>query len=193
MIISHLHKLIFTTTPKSGSLTGFVLMREYFNAVAEFNHRVKVPKQYKHYHNFTFVRNPYERFCALYHSCVVLKQPKYMAVIPKFARKDMVSYIKWCISLIPQNSYPQSSIAGLYTSQSLWHERSEVKEFIHIEEANKIFNFKYPELKIIFPHVRKREHVTWDEIKTEELTYLINKWASLDFELYNYAKVNISS
>jgi len=193
LIIAHKHKLVFVTTPKSGSLTGFTLMREYFGGKEAFNHKKDVPVGVRGYHIFTFVRNPYERFCALWHSCVELGQTAYLDVIPKYAQANIVEYAKWCISLTDKTT-PPSSISGLYTSQSYWHKTTWVKEFIHIEEAAKVFQLKYPELDIEFPHSRKRKHARWDELRTDELTMLINKWAGKDFERFGYEKeLNLSS
>ncbi len=188
MIISHPYKLIFITTPKSGSLSGFVLMREYFGAVAEFNHNIVVPDKYKHYHSFTFVRNPYERFCSLWHSCVAIGQPVYINKIPKYAQKSILEYAKWYVALTRKHNYPVGNISGLYMAQHSWHINSGVKEVIKIEAAGKIMKQKYPDLNIKFPHIRKRDHPTWKDLKTEQLTELVNIWAGNDFALYNYKK-----
>lgn len=187
LIISHKHKLIFVTTPKSGSLTGFTLMRKYFRATGQFNHKKDVPLGLKDYHVFTFVRNPYERFCSLWHSCVLLGQKAYIDVIPKSAQVNIVAYVNWCTGLTERTT-PRSSISGLYTSQSYWHNSTKVTDFIHIEDAAKVFNERYPELNINFPHSRKREHATWKDLKTNELIKLINEWAGEDFERFGYKK-----
>ena len=184
MIISHKYELVFVTTPKAGSLTGFTLMRDYFEAVGKFNHRRNIPSGVTKYHSFTFVRNPYERFCSVFNARVAMKQPQFIKQVPEKAKSSMEAFASWMINFTP----PADSISGVYTSQSYWHKKSSVKEFIHIEDAAKVFTERYPELNIKFPHARQRKHKAWDDVKTDELTLLINKWAGEDFERFGYKK-----
>jgi len=187
MIISHKYKLVFITTPKSGSHTGFKLMEDYFGAAGGFNHSTKIPAGLKDYSSFTFVRNPYERFCALYHACVT---NHYKAWVPKSARKTKLSYAKWYASMAKKNCYVRSDLTS---SQSYWHKNSRIKNYIQIEKAEEIFDSLYPELNIQMPHELRREHFTWEDVKTDNLIHYINIWAGDDFKLYGYERENINS
>ena len=179
MIASHEYKLVFVTTPKSGSHTGFELMRKYFGAEANFNHISKVPYEYRDYNSFSFVRNPYERFCALYHACVVNDVKLF---VPTYARTSILKYGEWLAGLNQHFAIRKD----LTVRQSKWHEYSGVKTFVQIERAQETFNEWYPELKIVMPHELKREHPTWKDVNTSELKECVLKWAKSDFERFGY-------
>ena len=72
--------------------------------------------------------------------------------------------------------------------QHLWHEKSRINLYLHIEEAQEYFNQYYPYLEIKMPHELKREHPTWQDVRAPELTELVNTWAGDDFKLYGYFK-----
>jgi hypothetical protein len=187
VIISNKYKLIFISTPKSGSHTGFKLMQDYFEAEnTSFNHNTVIPNNIRNYHSFTFVRNPYDRFCALYHACVI---NHFKPFVPKSAKTSPLTYAKWYAKLTKAGRYPR---VDLCAAQWVWHKKSRVKEYIHIEEAQEVFNNKYSEKNIIMPHELKRNHIIWNEIKTDELIYYVNLWAGKDFQLYGYKNENDS-
>jgi len=180
VIISDTHKLVFITTPKSGSHTGFKLMTDYFNASAGFNHNLKVPNICKNYRIFTFVRNPYERFCSLYHACVINDEKKF---VPSKAKRSILDYAIWLAKCKRTEMYPRIDLCA---PQHIWHRTSSVKEFIQIEKAQEFFNNLFPELNIKIPHELKREHPTWDNVITDTLKYYVDIWAGRDFYLYGY-------
>lgn len=188
MIISHKYRLIFITTPKSGSHTGFTLMLNYFNAQeVSFNHRKIKPNTLNNYHSFSFVRNPYERFCALYHACVINDTKPF---VPKSAKRDILSYAKWYAGMAKCNQYPREDLTS---SQSHWHRDTKINEFIQIETAQEEFNKLYPELNIVMPHELKRKHPAWKDVRTPELIKYVNIWSQKDFELYGYECENSNS
>lgn len=180
MIISHKHKHIFVTTPKCGSHTGFKLMQDYFEAPdTGFNHSRAIPKEYKHYKSFTFVRNPYERFCALYHACIVNDRKPW---IPKKV-KSIYDYAFYLADKKNWGSRPDLTIP-----QYKWHEKSKLDLHIKIESAQNLFDLLYPDLNIKMPHELKRTHSVWSDERTPELTQSVNEWAGKDFELYGYTR-----
>jgi len=181
VIISDKHKLIFITTPKSGSHTGFKLMEDYFEGEAKFNHSLKIPRKYKTYKSFTFVRNPYERFCALYHACVINDRKTF---VPTKAR-NLLGYAKWMASIAKIQAFPR---VDLCAAQHIWHKNSKLDEYVQIENAANTINLWYPELDIHFPHELKREHPVWKDIVTATLKYYVDIWAGKDFKLYGYKK-----
>jgi len=176
VIISNKYKLIFVTTPKSGSHTGFMLMEDYFDAAAGFNHNLKIPGRCKNYHSFTFVRNPYERFCSLYHACVINDEKRF---VPNYAKENILNYGAWYAGMAKRDSYPRIDLCA---AQWKWHENSKIDEYVQIEEAQ----YRFAALDI--PHELKREHPTWKDVKNDELTMYVNIWAGKDFELYGYNK-----
>jgi hypothetical protein len=161
-------------------------MERYFEAEkTSFNHSKNIPHKYKHYHKFTFVRNPYERFCALYHACVVNDRKPF---VPKNVNTPL-DYARFYATLTKHGSYPR---ADLTASQSFWHKGLPINEFIHIEDAEEIMRSRYSHIDK-FPHVLKREHPTWKDIKTPEITVYVNFWAGKDFELLGYEREDSDS
>ena len=188
MIVSHEFKTVFITTPKSGSHTGFKLMEKYLQGKARrFNHIIPGKDDYPGYFRFTFVRNPYERFCSLYHACVVNDNKSW---VPKKARKNILNYAKWYANLTKNKSWIRKDLTA---SQSEWHKYSTIHKYIQIENAQKEIDELFFPTKIIIPHELKRKHSTWEEVRTEELTKLINYWAGQDFSLYGYERENSNS
>jgi hypothetical protein len=183
VIISEKYKLVFITTPKSGSHTGFRLMETYFEPKpTSFNHSIVVPEKYKNYGKFTLVRNPYERFCALFHACVINDKKKF---VPGNARQNILEYAKWMAKCSYHKNYIRKDLTA---PQYQWHENSKDLLYIKIEQAQEIFNTAYPELNIRMPHELKRDHPTWKDWCTNELTHYVNLWANKDFDLYGYDK-----
>ena len=125
MIISHKFNLIFITTPKSGSHTGFKLMKKYFEAQdTGFNHSRNLPQRWRHYRTFTFVRNPYERFCALHHACVV---NHYKPWVPNNARKSMEDYALWYAKMATSKRFVREDLTA---AQHVWHDKTKINWFI---------------------------------------------------------------
>ena len=178
LIISHKHKLIFVTTPKSGSHTGFKLMKDYYEAEAAFNHGTSIPDKCRNYHSFTFVRNPYERFCSLFNACVV--NPGHnKRYIPLQARMSILHYAKWLAKLTQTRSYPRIDLCA---AQEVWHEKTNVKEYVQIEKAQDRF------AALDVPHELKRGTLTWKDVRTDNILHYVNIWAGKDFDLYGYTK-----
>lgn len=178
---------MFISTPKSGSHTGFRLMEDYFKAdKTSFNHNKVVPTMCKNYFKFSFVRDPYERFCALYHACVINDRKPF---IPKKVQ-TIVQYAKWMANIKLNNSYPRIDLCA---PQYVWHLKTNVDKFIKIEEAEKVFNELYPELNIKMPHELKRKHLIWEDVKNKELQLYVDIWAQIDSILYGYHNENCYS
>lgn len=179
--------MIFVTTPKSGSHTGFKLMQDYFGAKGGFNHSIQTPHNLNDYYKFTFVRNPYDRFCSLYHACVINHEKKF---VPIHARKHIIKYAEWMLKCAKNQIFPRKD---LMAPQWLWHEQSRLDNYIQIEHAEVEFKRAFPKKNIVMPHELKREHITWEEVKTPQLTELVTDWAGKDFEFYGYKNENNSS
>jgi hypothetical protein len=179
--------MIFVTTPKSGSHTGFKLMQDYFGAKGGFNHSTQTPANLGDYYKFTFVRNPYDRFCSLYHACVINDKKKF---VPRHARKHIINYAQWMVKCTKKRRFPRRK---LMAPQWLYHEHSRLDNYIQIEHAQEEFRRAFPDKNIVMPHELRRDHVTWDEVKTPKLIELVNEWAGKDFEFYGYKNENNSS
>lgn len=187
MIISHTDEVIFITTPKSGSHSGFKLMEKYFGVAINFNHNREIPSKYRNYFSFTFVRNPYERFCALYHACVINDSK---AFVPAKAKKSILNYADWMYHMTLHHTYPREDLCA---AQHYWHRKSRINKYIQIENAEEELKELFPDMQYLkIPHELKREHPTWKDVRTDELTYLVSEWAGKDFELYEYERENIS-
>ena len=110
MIISDKYKLVYMTVPKSASHTGFKLMQDYFEAKGKHNHGTTVPHNLIHdYLVFALVRNPYERFCALYHACVINHIKPH---VPISVKRPLIKYAKWYASLAEKNQYPRLDLCA---------------------------------------------------------------------------------
>ena len=192
MRISHKHELVFISTPKSGSLSGFTLMEKEFGGVRYGRyHQTVVPKNYKHYRRFTFVRNPYDRFASLWYSCVIHGKTGPERAATRYRRKllpllggndDVLSFGKYLCKV--RGKFPIEHIK----SQS-YHLRGVTKglKFIHVENASQEFNEWFQgDKEYEVPHMRKRDHRLWDDIKSEELIYYVNQWAKWDFPTCGY-------
>jgi len=61
MIILQKYKLVWSSVPRTGTLSMIKLLRKYGGVVIPKCHRHKVPKEYNTFHKFMIVRNPYTR------------------------------------------------------------------------------------------------------------------------------------
>lgn len=193
MRISSKHKLVFISIPKTGSLSGWTFMETEFNApTARDFHHINLPSRALNYRKFSFIRNPYERFVSIYHAIVTLGGPreKYKKFYLKTAKNDnILTFAKYILN---KKLYSSEKIEWkLVKSQSEYLNTLKYGDIklIHIENASEEFNnwFKGDKIYTI-PHLRKRKHLTWDEVKTEELITLVNNWAGEDFKMGNYEK-----
>jgi len=196
MRISHEHKLIFFSTPKCGSHTGWEIMEKYFNAKRTGTiHLGVVPEKYRNYLAFTFVRNPYERAIAIWNS--LLEFPK-TDNDERGYRRQFMSYIgsdtfedfcEWLASTggvtdRARITWPQWKIHALSNIKNINYFKLE-----ELQENLKPFLYLNTGVSIgTFPHNLKRKHPTWKEIQTPKLKQLINKWAGKDFDRYGYIK-----
>lgn len=184
MIISEPHKLIFISTPKAGSHTGFQLWMNAFGASPGMvNHDRVLPMQIDRdeYRVITFVRNPYLRFCSIYYFIQNNERMKIQKTIQEFA--DWITEMKVTNSFIIKEQ--------LVTPQYYWHRNTDIDEFVQLEKLQEWADSNFPELNITVPHEFKLPHPSWEEVKTPELIQAINIWAKEDFEMFNYTKEEI--
>lgn len=201
MRISDKYKLIFVSTPKSGSHTGWKLMEENFPINNSSMHNNIVPENKTNYNAFTFVRNPYERAVALWHSVLwthLSKNKKQQQIGQRYRKEfmkrvgadDFSSFCKYLASL--DRNKPGDFYRHLIKSQTHYHSVTNLKnlKYFKIENIKEelpkylldVTGIKIKEI----PHELKRNHETWKDLYTEENKSNIIKWAEEDFTLYKY-------
>jgi hypothetical protein len=190
MRISHIHRIIFVSNPKTGSHTGFKLMEQNFNGKPYGSfHNVKVPDQFKNYSAFTFVRNPYERAVSIWNSVFnFIKDP---AEVPNRDRRNYLKAIgsdnfrDFCIWIqdwpnlnhIHEATKPQ--FAHLHKCNvPLCYVRTENM----LEDLNLFLIDKGIEPLDSVPHELKRPHKTFQELGDQDCLNAINIWAKDDFK-----------
>ena len=58
---------------------------------------------------------------------------------------------------------------------------------LHLENLNKEFHaLPFVTKPVTIPHELKRDHATWDDLKTDEITEYANTWSGDDFEKFGY-------
>jgi len=200
MRVSDKHKLIFFSTPKCGSHTGWKLMEKNFWAQkikGTGMHTNVVPAKYKEYSAFTFTRNPYERAISQWNA--VLKAPLIEGDFRGYRQQflklvgsdDFTKFCRW-LSSVNWEKNPTNLRGNLMYPQYILHDRSNLvnKTFIKLENIESdlpryLKEITGKEISVI-PYELKRDHPTWEELKTPETEELIRKWAKEDFKRYEY-------
>ena len=200
MRISKKYELIFLSTPKAGSHTGWKLMEDNFSPIVVSNmHYNIVPTQYINYNAFTIVRNPYDRAVSLWNSLLwahLTAKPNKMHIAKRY-RKVFLDKVKsdkfedfteWLAKSRQINS-------DFYTkfemSQTKYHSTSNIKcKYFQLENINNTLPKYLLEKTGVqissIPCELKRKHESWHELKTDKARDNIIRWAEKDFESYGY-------
>jgi len=192
--ISHTHKIIFVSNPKTGSHTGFKLMEENFNGKAYGSfHHVVVPDKFKSYSAFTFVRNPYERVVSIWNS--VFNFAKDPAQIPIRDRKnylkavgsdDFKDFCLW-IQDWPNLNHMHPATTPQYAHLSQCNvPLTYIKTEDMLEDLNKFLITNGIEPLASVPHELNRPHKSFWEIANAECVDAVNTWSKDDFKLGSY-------
>ena len=191
MRISDEHKLVFISTPKAGSHTGFHIMETYFNAKRYGNqfHQKLFPTYTRNdYTFFTFTRNPYDRAVSLWHSVFNGKKQygdHYLRFIPDN------SFSSWCRFLAVKNKPKTNHFLHITTTDQItWP-----KEVVPPKNKVLVFNLEHLEeqlqehfkIPIEVPVLNNKKHQNFWDIATQEDVQNVNIWAEKDFE-YGYEK-----
>jgi len=196
MILSREHKFVFISTPKTGSHTFFKLLVEEYDGkrLEGAFHRTEMPPNIDGYTVFSTVRNPYERLVALWNSLLFAKpdphayRDTWLSVIRK---DDFLTFCKFAAKHKDHiETMPEVRTPTLMMPQHRWYRRLPDNVLpLHLENIDAEFKaLPFVNDDVIIPHELKREHATWDDLKSDEIIELANIWAGEDFEKFNYIK-----
>ena len=196
MIVSHKHKFVFISTPKTGSHTFFKLLPEQFDGERQTGgfHRRDIPKGTEGYTIFSTVRNPYERLVALWNSLLHTKpdphayRDTWLSVIRK---DDFRTFCKFAADNHKRiETLASVRMPTLMMPQHRWYNKIPENVIpLHLENINKEFHeLPFITEPVIIPHELKRDHHSWDDLKTDEIIEFANIWAGDDFEKFGYSK-----
>ena len=196
MILSRKHKYVFISTPKTGSHTFFKLLTEQFDGERLQGpfHRTEMPGNTEGYTVFSTIRNPYDRFVALWNSLLFAKPDPYayrdtwLSVIRK---DDLLTFSRFAaknkdrIEMMADVRMPT-----LMMPQHRWYRRLPPNVIsLKLENIDEAFHaLPFVTKRVTLPHELKREHASWDDLKTDEIIANVNEWAGEDFEKFGYEK-----
>lgn len=193
MIISTKHKYVFISTPKTGTHTMFNLLINQFDGqrvVTNGFHSTKIPNEINidEYTIFTTVRNPYDRFVALWYSILYVREDYIQSWSQYLSDKSLESFAIFINNQDFIQNKSKVRLAQLVIPQYKWVSFMPKKTIIlHLENLNQEFHeLSFVNKKCSIPHNLKREHESWDRLKNSKVTDLINKWAEYDFQLFGY-------
>lgn len=198
MILSHDHKFVFISTPKTGSHTFFTLLtNDYFHGerLGPLYHRRDMPEDVDGYTVFSTCRNPYERAVALWHSVLhIEKEDRYRKTWLSVLDDD--SFLSFCRYLAQRRMDIETIRGGprlpmIAVPQWRWYQGMPGDTIpLHLENFEEEFNaLPFITEHHQIPHVLKREHASFDELKTPEITDCINHWAEHDFKRFGYKRI----
>ena len=196
MVISDEYKYVFISTPKTGTHTFYKMLPEEFAGKRQQGayHRRDLPRKIEGYTVFSTVRNPYERLVALWNSLLHTKpdphayRDTWLSVVK---RDDFLTFCKYVAAnhhRIEMN--PDLRMPNLLVPQNRWYRGMPADVIpLHLENLDEEFHaLPFVDKRVTIPHELKRDHASWDEIKTDELIHYANIWAGDDFERFGYAK-----
>ena len=81
----------------------------------------------------------------------------------------------------------------LLMPQCRWYNRIDAEVLpLHLENINVEFHsLPFVDKEVEIPHMLKRSHASWDDLKTDEIVSLANEWAGEDFEKFGYEKEEV--
>ena len=197
MIYSHEYKYVFISTPKTGSHTFFKLLPEEFAGVRQTQggyHSRLMPSGALEHTVFSTVRNPYERLVALWNS--LLHNPNdsfgYRDTWMRVLKND--SFATFCKFAADHHDkierLPEVRLPALMTPQHRWYAGMPERVVpLHLENIDEEFHaLPFVDKRVTIPHELKRDHATWDDLKTDENIHNATIWAGEDFEKFGYTK-----
>ena len=198
MIISKKHKYVFISTPKTGSHTFFKMLPEQFDGERQQGafHRRDLPSGIvgQGYTVFSTVRNPYDRLVALWNSLLHTKpdphayRDTWLSVI---RHDDFATFVKFAANNHKRiETMNALRMPNLMMPQNRWYKAMPADVIpLHLENLSEEFHaLPFVTEPVTIPHELKRDHATWDDLKTDEVTEYANEWAGEDFERFGYTR-----
>jgi len=190
------NKLVFVSTPKCGSHTGWKLMETYFRPIRHSKtHEKRVPIECIEYTAFTFTRHPFDRAVSLWHSMLHghpdPKEDKYRKIFLRRMKNTGDSFEDFCKHLISTRHLYNDFYSNFEKSIFEHNSMTNLKylNYFKLEEINKTlppFLKKETGIDIVVPYEHARKHRKWDEVKTPKSYEYLLQWAERDFENYKY-------
>lgn len=191
MRVSKDKKIVFLSTPKCGSHTGLKLMSALGAIPCNAQHAVTVPEEYIDYTIFTFARNPYDRVASMYNwisntvdgdDFLRVYNSKYYL---EHNAPDFKTFCKWLGTVDTEDYFSEFNTSIIqHLKESNVYDKIKV---IKLEDEPLVELNKFMEVTSLSTEMQQ-EHKSFWELADEECLYLINKWASEDFEEFNYEK-----
>ena len=198
MILSRKNKYVFISTPKTGTHSFYKLLQDEFDGerLKGNYHRTEMPDNADEYLVFSTVRNPYDRLVAIWNSVLHAKNERnnyrdeWLATLRK---DDFLTFAKFAAKYRNDIEYRPVRSPYLLMPQCRWYNKMpEGVTPLHLENISVEFHsLPFVNKEVEIPHMLKRDHASWDEIKTDEITSFVNEWAGEDFEKFGYEKEEV--
>lgn len=200
MIISTKHRYVFASVPKTGTHTMYAILSKHYNGerIGGFHHGT-VPDKYAGYFKFCTVRNPYSKFASIWY--ILNHGNLHNEQITKMIQKplEIMTLAEWMIK--ERGNLLPFTLTGLKLGSVMCPTSLYIKQkfnftpdkFLKIEEletelSTLPFSDKSIKNQIEFSQRNNKGYLPWEELKTPELTELVNLWAGDDFKLFNYIR-----
>ena len=191
MIILKKQKWVYIDVPKTASTSIDNLLVTEYGGEPVYWKAVDLPQVFnKHarlpiptgYRSFATIRNPYDRIVSFWQHCWIGKTEP--------TCESFEEFLGFCLNAVNNPQGIDYHMTARLYPMYMYLEPLRVDTFVRYENLEKdllalpfIKNVKNLLKLNAQPH-RK----TWEEIKTPELTEMVNLWAGKDFELYGYEK-----
>lgn len=192
MVISNKRKYLFISTPKTGTHSMYKLLTTELDGERYGKyHEREVPNKCKDYFKFTTCRNPYDRLVSAWNS-LLNTTADYNDLYKRFIKAtDFESFVEWATD--NKQKLPTMTERGVVVvcPQSLYLGKLTlvIDKFVKIEDIDsEINNLDFVKEKVDVPHLLKREHGGWDELKNDNILAHANEFLKEDFELLDYEK-----
>lgn len=192
MLVSEKNKFIFVSTPKTGTHSVFKLLPEIFDTsrVEGAYHETNIPEKYKEYYVFTTVRNPFERMVSIWNALINLEEYR-VRYLPIVGGDTFEDFVKW-ITVQTVDTRPKGRGAAVLTTQSEWLKGINIDQYLKLEDIDNeietlpFFSNANLDNYIKVPKVLARKHLSWNDLKSDELRSIIVSWAYDDFVNFGY-------
>lgn len=204
MIISNKFKYVFISVPKTGTHTMYdVLQRHFSGKHYGAYHEHQIPHSAEDYYRFITVRNPYNRFASAWTHISRINE-KYKQIYTKLlgCELELIPFLEWLVrekdnllTFRDENNrlFQYSTVLmpiHLYIEKRL--NNMHYDSYIQIEKINEQFHAKLPFVEvpinapILYSVSKLPQYCSWENMKTPEVTRLVNAWAGKDFEMFGY-------
>lgn len=206
MIISNKYRYLFISMPKTGTHTMYNVLSDNFagERYGEWHESVP-PDSAIDYFKFATVRNPYTRFASAWYF-VSNKNGEYIKTYERLMGHEMeiIYFLKWLNTereKLYYNRDPRGRLRHLSTILLPQHvnvrqrlKGVKIDRFIKMENLlDEVNNLPFVEDDMKLPHIPKnhsmaeaKTYMKWDELKTPEITTLVNQLMGDDFEMFGY-------